>query len=213
MTSKTWMRTRSGKRMELTAPSRNAIALKDIAYSLARLHRFTGHIETTVAQHSVSVMMALYHSPGFMDMAGAHTNMGPRSMLLAALLHDAHEAYTGDISLPMREAIGKVVGMRQGVQQNPVTVIKRGIQAEIHKAFGLPVVIPGALRNAIEVADRKALDMEVWWETEIGVPAWGKVQAEEHFYALTLRMWQDPTAADFIGRYSYNESGYGEEVS
>ncbi len=212
-TKSTWMRTQSGRVLQLTEPNEDAINLEDIAYSLARLHRFTGHIDTTVAQHSVSVMMGLYNNPAFMNIAECIC-MEPRAMLLTALLHDAHEAYTGDISLPMKQAIGEVAdkGMYQ-LATDPVTLIKRDIQREIHLAFGLTTVQPDALSDAIEVADRKALDIEVWLEAQ-GLTAWTAAEAEDRFYTLAWKMWMDDHAANFIGQYAWNEDdGYGAEVS
>lgn len=57
-----------------------------IAGALAHINRFTGHIgQYSVAQHSVMA---------------AH--MAPDGLKLDALLHDASEAYLGDVSAPLK---------------------------------------------------------------------------------------------------------------
>lgn len=66
-----------------------------IASCLGKLCRFAGHTagHYSVAEHSVRLAVAV-------ELAG-----GNEIAQLQAILHDAHEAYTGDITRPMREAI------------------------------------------------------------------------------------------------------------
>jgi len=70
------------------------ICIEDIAHSLSHLCRFTGHTSAfwSVAQHSLLVAQKM---PG-----------GPADKL-AALLHDAAEAYTNDLSSPLKSFIWK----------------------------------------------------------------------------------------------------------
>lgn len=82
----TWIETRSGKRFDYDNPSPDSIDIDDIAYALSNLCRFTGHVRFfSVAEHSVLV-------------AG---RVAPE-LRLAALLHDASEAYLGDIASPLK---------------------------------------------------------------------------------------------------------------
>lgn len=68
--------------------------IRQLARSLARIERFVGHgLESvSVARHSLCVMYAVSQSstPG----AAVH-----------GLLHDAHEAFVGDVSTPLKRAL------------------------------------------------------------------------------------------------------------
>lgn len=89
----TWVQTYSGVPWQLDNPRVEDVRLDDIAHSLANICRYTGHsrVHFSVAQHSVLAYLRVrerfcYH---------------PR-LALAALLHDAHEAYVGDLSSPLK---------------------------------------------------------------------------------------------------------------
>jgi len=77
--------------------SDNAISIDTIAHALAQINRFTGHAKRpySVAEHSLlcaDIAERLQLSP---------------FVRLAALMHDAHEAYVGDVSSPAKQAIGQ----------------------------------------------------------------------------------------------------------
>lgn len=93
-----WMQTRTGKAFDLVEPRAKDVSVFDIASALAGLCRFTGHVDHySVAEHCCHVSDFLWeHTPAEESHAVA----------LAGLLHDAHEAYTGDCSWPMQCAIG-----------------------------------------------------------------------------------------------------------
>jgi len=80
----------SGARLDLQSPAVEMITLRDIAHALSRIGRFCGagdHI-ATVAQHCVHV--SLLCSP---------------ECARWALLHDASEAYLGDVSSPLKSLL------------------------------------------------------------------------------------------------------------
>lgn len=85
----------SGRIVDLVEPDCDQIDIHDIAWSLARIARWNGHttgvIPYTVAQHSLWVAGA----------AQEFSDAEP-SVVLHALLHDAHEAYLGDITTPVK---------------------------------------------------------------------------------------------------------------
>lgn len=85
-----WILTASGKRFDLFEPDADMIDPRDISHSLAHLCRFNGHTREfySVAQHSCIV-----------------AELVPEEHKLAALLHDAPEAYLGDMTRPLKQWI------------------------------------------------------------------------------------------------------------
>lgn len=90
MPSANFMTTISGKRINYENPTVEMLDITDIAHSLSNLCRFGGHINRfySVAQHSVMV-----------------SNLVPHHLALAALLHDASEAYLSDIVRPAKRLL------------------------------------------------------------------------------------------------------------
>ncbi|WYW01680.1 deoxyribonucleoside 5' monophosphate phosphatase [Pseudomonas phage vB_PpuM-Voja-6] len=85
-----WIITHSGKRFELADPRPEMVCIEDIAIALARQTRFNGHCDRfySVAMHSYII-----------------SNHLPKHLRLEGLLHDAAEAYIGDISSPLKKII------------------------------------------------------------------------------------------------------------
>jgi hypothetical protein len=112
--------TRSGRRVALLNPSPAQIVIGDIAHGLAHQCRFNGQTNRfySVAQHSVLVASIL-----------------PRELRLAGLLHDASEAYLGDIVQPLKELLPEyqsieahfceVLGARFNVDLSPNSAIHK----------------------------------------------------------------------------------------
>lgn len=94
----TWILTATGRRLDLLAPTADAIDPYDIAWALAQTNRFTGHAlrPYSVAEHSLLVV----------DICERILRLDAHG-LLAALLHDGHEAYCGDQSSPAKAALGE----------------------------------------------------------------------------------------------------------
>lgn len=89
------VRTPSGRELLLVAPRREDIAIADIARALSRICRWNGAVSEwySVAQHSVLVSQ--------------QCSVGA----LFGLLHDAAEAYLGDVSRPLK-ALPSMAGYR-----------------------------------------------------------------------------------------------------
>lgn len=84
--------TASGQYVNILNPDPATLDIRDIAWALSNVHRFTGHTAKpyTVAEHCLRVA-------GFLRGRG----YTPASQL-AGLLHDASEAYLGDVSSPLK---------------------------------------------------------------------------------------------------------------
>lgn len=94
-----WILTASGSDYMLSGPCAmlgNPPMLQDIAHHLAQINRFTGAASRpySVAEHSLLV-----------ERIGAARGASPM-LRLALLMHDAHEAYTSDLSSPAKGALG-----------------------------------------------------------------------------------------------------------
>lgn len=84
------IRTASGLSFNLKYPKPEDVVLDDIAHHLAHINRYTGAtiIPYSVLQHSLFVSFLV-----------------PEEAAYEALLHDAHEAYYGDVSSPMKSLL------------------------------------------------------------------------------------------------------------
>lgn len=82
-----WIQTYSGKKFYALDPQPEDICIEDIAHALSRMCRYAGHCNRfySVAEHSI--LLADYL---------------PNKYKLAALLHDASEAYLVDIPRPFK---------------------------------------------------------------------------------------------------------------
>jgi uncharacterized protein len=96
MTAPSHFQTYRGKKADVLRPTPEAVDVVDIIHSLSLLCRFNGHCRYfySVAQHSCLVADLLVH----------YFNE-PRYELLG-LLHDATEAYVGDMIRPLKTANG-----------------------------------------------------------------------------------------------------------
>ena len=101
MSARTVIHTYTGEVLDLSDPSPNNIHTSDITIALSRIRRFNGHtLDTdhkpwTVLHHSVFV-----HDLIMLDSPAS-------APPLDGLLHDAHEAYIGDIATPVKNMLGR----------------------------------------------------------------------------------------------------------
>lgn len=86
-----WMQTFTGKAYWPHDPSPDDVDIEDIAHHLSMLVRWTGAIEDfySVAEHSINVSETL-------------ERFGRRDLALQGLMHDAAEAYLGDLNRPVK---------------------------------------------------------------------------------------------------------------
>jgi 5'-nucleotidase len=103
----TTMETYTGQKVDLSHPDPATINIHDISWHLSRIPRFLGAIRSdnvyTVAQHSVLVLNRVRQVEPDADI----------HLKLTALLHDAHEAYIGDVIKPMGELLDLAQPLRR----------------------------------------------------------------------------------------------------
>lgn len=92
-----WMETYTGKRPVIGDMTAATVDMMDVGTSLSRMTRFLGHCKVfySVAEHSVLVSEAL-------EYYGASTKE-----VFAGLMHDAKEAYIGDMPTPVKRAFAQ----------------------------------------------------------------------------------------------------------
>lgn len=139
------IQTRSGRVFDLLDPRPQDVDIDDIAWHLAALCRFTGATKEFygVAQHSVLVS----------DLCWERCPDNRREAALAGLLHDAAEAYVGDVSSPLKRAMRAVNGVIEGAYD----VIEHRVQQAILARYCVRVVPYGTL---VKTADLDILAQE-----------------------------------------------------
>lgn len=154
--SEVWISIAPGKRFVLYPEVSGPVDVDNIAMSLSRTARFTGYGSDiySVAEHS---LWASY--------------MAPAGFELEALLHDAHESITGDITRPMLVAVAKIAE-GYGIEANPLKDLVASIESYFRKGLGL---LPGMPPEVKEVDNRlcvtEALGLGV--DDANGIKDWG----------------------------------------
>ena len=123
------LRTYTGRDFVLDAPSRRDVSILDIAWALSRICRFGGHVlapHYSVAEHSVRVSRVV------------RDGGGTPAEVLHALLHDAAEAYIGDVVWPLKH-LPEMAGYR---------ALEARVEAEVFASFGLPPELPAVVKRA-----------------------------------------------------------------
>lgn len=113
-------RTPSGRLIDLAVPDPDVIDLEDVAHCLARTCRFNGAVDSyySVASHSVYVARRLAE-----EHAGQRRQAGRNG-----LLHDAAEAYLGDMTSGLKQLFPEYRNL------------ERAWEFAIEKRFGVGIV-------------------------------------------------------------------------
>lgn len=176
------IQTAGGGYFDFVLPDTAMINIEDIAHALAQINRFTGHAREpyNVAQHSVYV-----------------SHLVPQQDMLAGLLHDAHEAYIGDVSAPLKQLLPDY------------RALERRIENRVRFKFGLQGSLPPSVKHADLImlnSERQDLmppsEDDVEWSRlhNIGrapfkVVPWSFDKSKEEFlhrfYKLTIGMFKD----------------------
>jgi hypothetical protein len=162
-----WMQTYTGAKFYPMSPSAEDVDPVDIAHSLSLLCRYNGHLDRfySVGEHCVLMSQAVE----------------PENALWA-LLHDATEAYVGDMVRPLK------------LQQPAFVQAEDRVMAAICERFGLDLAMPAEVKAAdsrIILTERAALisNGRHAWSVDgldplpVVVRGWGPDEAERAYLA------------------------------
>lgn len=170
-----WFTTFLGNKINPLDLDINMIDIRDISHALSNICRFGGHVNQfySVAQHSV-------HASQLVDPKFA----------LNALLHDAAEAYIGDMVRPMKET-----EMMEGFRN-----IEHMMETVIAKKFNLPCL----MTPEVKVVDNKLVIAEAM-RLFNPIPGWAIDSFNMNpFYDFSLEDIWSPSVAKvrFMARFS-----------
>ena len=171
----TWMITRTGAHFDLQHVAPLSISTLDIAHALANINRFTGHAMRpySVAEHSLLVVEIMERDFGIRQ-------PGP---LLAGLLHDAHEAYTGDLSTPMKDMIDAASNgaWRREEQRIADAVLQRFNILHTSHAHAQAIKRADLMALATERRDLLPTTPEPWAYLHDDPAGWVDLNTRDHF--------------------------------
>jgi len=176
-----YLQTVSGRFVNPLDPDLEQIDIQDITRALANTCRFGGHCRSfySVAQHSV-IVSELVEERG-----------GDPEDVFAALMHDAAEAYLGDMPHPLkhRSALGEAFKQAE-----------KHLEQAINTRFNIKPGVPEIKRadRALLATERRALSTEDWH--------WPELDGVEPL-EIELTAWSpDDAAAKFKARYAELEA-------
>lgn len=175
-----WIQTYTGAKFNVFDPEISAVNILDIAHALSMCTRFNGHLSSyySVAEHSVLM-----------------SRMVGKDDQLAALLHDAAEAYLSDVPRPIKYMLPAVKELDQKV--SACILEKYGVD-------NIPAYIHDLDRSmCLTEAKASGMNTDEWTE---GHEQYGIVE-------VRLFYWNWKTArAMFLNRFDYLTGGrYAQE--
>lgn len=169
---------RHGRAFDLVNPTPEMVDFSTIATVLARVPRFGGHTGggvLSVAQHCTEGANAILREGG------------GRLAAAAFLLHDAHEAYIGDIATPVALALECVANQNAltiaesgqgGAVRDAIASLKARIDSAIYQAAGLPWPLDPQSAALVKLYDRRMLETERRARLAIPPHAWREQYTE-----------------------------------
>ena len=182
MKTEPWFYTYSGIKFQLLDPTMDMINIHDIAHSLSMQCRWNGHCKFfySVAEHSFHV-----------------SNLVPKSLALHGLLHDAAEAYVGDIITPYKDQLVNA------------KTIEHKILKLIFECFGVANTLDD--KHIVKLFDGQMIPTEAFQIVPFATEyKW--LEAFPHPAKIDLECWKSSVAkAVFLDRFNtllnINENG------
>ena len=168
-----------GNRFFLTRPHIDDVAIGDIAHGLAYQCRFNGQTSAfySVAQHSLMVMA-----------------LAPPALHLQALLHDAAEAYLGDMVKPLKQLFPEF------------SVIEARVMEIIGQRFAVDLT---KLDPAIKRADLIALATEKRDLMPYSTEAWSYLEGIEPLPGIIAPLGPQAAKEAFLAAFAALSPGHG----
>jgi len=157
-----WMQTYSGKRFHPLSPRAEDIDIVDIAHALSMACRYGGHCKWhySVAQHCVLV-----------------ASKAPPEAKLHALLHDASEAYLGDVIRPLKHQEA----------MSDYRLAEHTLEAAINRKFLTTVAF-----DEVKLLDNRIITDE---KEQLMVPTpWDHLWPNLPALGVTIKQWSPETA-------------------
>ena len=166
----------SGAWFDFCAPGDSAFTIEDIAHGLANICRYSGQCSKfySVAEHSMLVSEV---AAGFE---------------FEALLHDAAEAFMGDITRPLKQMLPEYKR------------IEREVEKAIFGRFGIPSPLPPEVKNA----DLKVLATEQRQIMPKGTDGWVRSQKIIPAHVAIRHLSPDEAKRAFLARYEVLRRAY-----
>lgn len=189
--------TYTGKAFDLLNPSPDMVRIEDIAHSLANICRYTGHTRYfySVAQHCV--LMAEADLPG-----------DP----LQRLLHDAAEAYIGDIAKPWKQLLWVDISEIQSPRGHPNSIHQsvKTWENKIQKVIGLALGVDLSHSAEVKEADNRMYLAEI---RDLMPPSeeFRKWEGDLKPLSAEIVCW-NPQAAEIMFLSTYNQLKEGVEI-
>lgn len=163
--TKDCIRTVSGIYINVFEPTEDMICIEDIAHALSMQPRFGGHLPSfySVAQHSASCCA-----------------LAEKEYRLAALLHDASEAYLLDVPRPIKRRLANYMEIEHNLMQVIAT------------KFGFEWPLP----EAVKAIDEQMLQLE--WDClmlnkRFGITPMDHQRAKDFFMTMYKSIYLAPT--------------------
>lgn len=160
------IQTFTGKFVNFESPRPEMFDLVDIAHALALTNRYGGHtpFPYSVAQHSVLC-----------------SRMAPPGLEMQALMHDAQEAYVGDVPTTLKQMLPDY------------KVVEWKLEEVLRDKFGLP----SELDPMVKTVDLRMLRTE---SEALGFTWWDRIPHDP--YDLEIERWTWQQARDeFVNRF------------
>jgi 5'-deoxynucleotidase YfbR-like HD superfamily hydrolase len=148
-----WFVTYTGRRFYPLDPRVEDIDLADIAHALALQTRWNGHCKRfySIASHSLACAAVAHRLYGVISRSETH-----RHIFRWALMHDAAEAYTGDIIRPIKHSLWMV---RPGEDLRTAPSFKQ-VEAELLMLIAKRFKLPWPMHDEVKNIDNRMLVTE-----------------------------------------------------